>query len=210
MNKIDLIGQKFNRWTIISEPFLQKSHHPLISCKCDCGTVKNVYLTHLTRGLSKSCGCLKKELAGQQRIIHGMTKTREFKIWMKMRQRCLNSSDHAFKDYGGRGITVCDRWINSFENFYADMGDSPEGMSIDRIDNNKGYSPDNCKWSTDKEQSRNRRNNHMITFNEKTQCLTDWSSELGIKHHTLCVRLNKLNWSIEKALTTPLSRGIKC
>jgi len=119
-----------------------------------------------------------------------------------MFQRCYNPNGTKYADYGGRGITVCDRWLK-FENFYADMGDRPEGMEIDRFPDNDGnYEPGNCRWATRPEQMRNTRANRMITFQGRTQCLTDWANEIGVGCSTICTRLAR-GWSLERALTTP-------
>ncbi len=133
---------------------------------------------------------------------HGMYGSPEYKTWQGMKQRCYNKSFQQYADYGGRGITVCERWM-SFENFLEDMSKRPEGMSLDRIDNEKGYSKENCRWTTEYEQKRNTRRNHCITFNGETKCLQDWAESIGIKANTLINRLNRSKWPLEKALTTP-------
>jgi len=129
-----------------------------------------------------------------------MTKKSVYRIWTSMMARCFNSGNSAYHDYGARGITVCERWLK-FENFYADMGERPEGKTLDRIDNDKSYSPNNCRWASVKEQSRNKRSNVWISFNGKRQVMTDWARETGIPPATLKYRLDS-GWSIEKALTT--------
>ncbi len=128
---------------------------------------------------------------------HGMDGTKTYRAWGRMLERCR---DPRRKYHAGRGITVCKRW-HDFVNFYADMGDRPDGMTMERIDNDGNYEPDNCKWATHAEQSRNTRYNHLVTFQGKTQCVTDWAEELGINRITLYSRLRK-GWSVEKALTT--------
>ncbi len=148
-------------------------------------------------GATRSCGCLRR--------THGLIQTREYGAWEGLRNRCNNPTNHAYRRYGGRGIKVCERW-DSFENFLADMGPSPDGMSIDRIDNNGPYSPENCKWSTSKEQNRNRRDNRLITYKGQTKCLAEWAESTGISADTLGVRLDKLDWPIECALTKPVRR----
>lgn len=141
---------------------------------------------------------------------HGMSSTPIYRVWRSMRTRCENPSSVAFKNYGGRGITVCDRW-RLFENFHSDMGDRPPGHTIERVDNDKGYSPDNCIWATRKCQSRNRRNLHLLTVGSITKSMGEWSELTGISVSTIWNRL-KLGWTDEEAVTTPLvtrRKGIK-
>lgn len=133
---------------------------------------------------------------------HGMSEGRYYHNWWNMHSRCYRRSNKDYKHYGGRGITVCKRW-HSFENFYSDMGPKPEGRSLDRIDNSKGYSKKNCRWSTQKEQCRNRRSNVFLKFNGKRLCLEDWGIETGIYWKTIHARINALGWTIKSALTTP-------
>ena len=121
---------------------------------------------------------------------HGNTEKRAYSIWCGMKQRCLNPNSQSFKNYGGRGITICDRWVNSFEHFFADMGEPSEGLTIDRIDNDKGYSPDNCEWVSRAHQMSNRRCNRFITHNGITQTAMAWSNQLGIAHQTIYGRLD--------------------
>ena len=125
--------------------------------------------------------------------------TRIYKSWAAMKERCLNSNCKSYKNYGGRGIIICFKWLK-FEDFYRDMGDRPKGKSLDRIDNNGNYCKENCKWSTRKEQQNNMRRNHLITFNSKNQTMSQWSEELGIKYGVLKSRINQYNWSIKRAL----------
>lgn len=137
------------------------------------------------------------------KIIHGMTDTSEYNSWESMRQRCLNENHPAFKHYGGRGIIICQSWLESFINFYENMGDKPSRLhSIDRRENNGNYEPKNCYWATNKEQQNNKRNNRIIEFDGKKQNLIEWSELTGINHGTIYSRL-KLGWSVEKTLTTP-------
>jgi len=183
---IDLTGQKFGRWTVISKARLDKYGSSMWLCQCECGTKEIVRRYDLRRGLTKSCGCLRKELL----ITHGMTNTTIYAVWKSMRRRCNKPNDPGYKNYGGRGITICRRW-DKFENFYADMGDKPKGLSIERVDNYGNYEPSNCKWATREEQDRNKRNNRIIKYEGREQCLTDWARESGINYRTLCSRLNK-------------------
>lgn len=136
------------------------------------------------------------------RTIHGKTCTRIYRIWCRMKNRCNNKNATQWKWYGGIGIKVCERWNESFEAFFEDMGDCPSNNhSIERMDNTKGYEPDNCRWATTKEQANNRRSNNVISCKGKTQTLQQWAEELGISHSTILMRL-KAGWSIERALST--------
>jgi hypothetical protein len=135
----------------------------------------------------------------------GKSRTPEYGSWHAMIGRCTKPDNDCFEYYGGRGITVCDRWLTSFENFLTDMGPKPSlHHTIERIDNNKGYEPGNCKWATLSEQARNRRDNVLLEHDEKVQCLAAWADDLGIKQTTLRMRL-KRGWSAERILTTPVN-----
>lgn len=139
---------------------------------------------------------------------HGASKTTEYRVWKWMRQRCYTTSSTAYPNYGGRGIKVCDRWSgpDGFQNFLSDMGPRPSSKhTIERIDNDKDYSPDNCKWATHEEQSRNHRRTHFLTYQGETLCILDWSIKTGISRATIYYRL-RLGWPIEKVLT-PMGRS---
>ena len=135
---------------------------------------------------------------------HGKAKTPIHNIWILMRRRCEKRSDQAFPNYGGRGIRVCERW-QKFENFYADMGDPPPGMWLDRIENDGNYEPGNCQWSSPKEQQRNRTNNRRLKLNKRELTVAEWSEMLGIPSRTIRRRIDVLGWSVRNALTTPVN-----
>ena len=167
-------------------------------CRCDCGTEKEIAFCSLRRGATQSCGCYRKE-KGPGNKRHGLADTKTHMTWMSMRQRCSNPNNPAYKNYGGRGIGVDPRW-ESFEAFLEDMGEAPENLTLERIDNDKGYGPDNCRWATRAEQGRNTRKCRLLTHKGETKTLKEWAIEYGINHQTLSKRLNN-GWDLERALT---------
>lgn len=169
-------------------------------CRCECGNGTVVSGHALAKGHTKSCGCLMKV----RPIKHGKARTRIYRIWTAMRQRCENPNHENFHSYGGRGITVCDRW-QEFENFYIDMGDPKAGMTIERIDNLKGYSPDNCRWASRMEQANNRRTNTPLTFRGQTLTISEWSRAINIPKWVLLKRLN-LGWPADRILMEPVKK----
>lgn len=166
-------------------------------CQCDCGNQITVYSRELRGGTVKSCGCGPK---GRPRYGHEMVGTRVYRVWRQMRQRCNNPKAEGYENYGGRGIRVSQEWETSFEQFYTDMGDPPEDTTIDREDTNGPYSAENCKWSTWREQHRNRRDNNLITAFGKTQCLTAWAEEYKLPVSTLKNRIFRAKMTPEDAL----------
>lgn len=170
-------------------------------CRCDCGGEILVNAHSLSKGLkgqggTRSCGCWLREKEEK----HGMSRTRTYRIWHTMRQRCGNPNSTYYAYYGGRGIKVCDEW-SDFEKFFADMGEAPPGLSIDRIDNAKGYQPDNCRWATKREQQNNMRSNVRVSHDGRTMTIADWGRETGLGKSIIIKRL-AAGWSVSDALTT--------
>lgn len=169
-------------------------------CLCECGEFKHIMAKDVHRGNTRSCGCLQRERARTCNTKHGMRKSKIYGIWNAMKNRCSNKNCPAYMNYGGRGIEVCGRWLK-FENFLADMGERPEGKTLDRIDNDKGYSPGNCKWSTRTEQARNKRNNHIIAICDISKSLAEWLVIYELSSGAFWRRKYK-GWSDEDALRT--------
>ncbi|EKQ70400.1 hypothetical protein OsccyDRAFT_0687 [Leptolyngbyaceae cyanobacterium JSC-12] len=211
MPKLDnLSGQRFGRLVAVSREGTNKSGRPLWRCICDCGNEKLTAAKELKNGKTKSCGCYRAEILATHNISHGQTrgkKSRMYKCWLDMKARCTNPNNKFYKDYGGRGIKVCERWLNSFENFKEDMGEMPDNLTIERIDFNKDYEPGNCKWATYTEQARNTSRNRLITYKGETKCLAEWAETLGMTYQTLNTRINKHKWDIERAFTQPARKS---
>jgi len=159
---LDLTGQSFGQLIVVKRANKPGEGPVEWVCKCSCGNDTLVISANLRNGTTKSCGCIRRKLSKEKFKTHGMTKTRTYRIWNSMKTRCLNKKATNYEWYGGIGVTICDRWM-SFENFYEDMGEAPEKHSIDRIDVTKGYSPENCRWSTAKEQSLNKRKRRIFS-----------------------------------------------
>lgn len=193
----DLTGQVFGKWTVIGFAGLSKRKQATWLCRCECGTEAIVMGTALNCHRSEKClSCARRK--------HGMRDSPEYHAWSAMRQRCLHSGSPQFARYGGRGITVCERWQHSFQAFYNDIGLRPSPRhSIHRIDNDGHYTPENCKWATPEEQGRARSTNRVLTFDGTTMCLAEWAEQYGLRRDTLRERLRR-GWSLERALTTPV------
>ena len=210
---IDLTSRRFGRWTVLS---LAKKKHGTSYwiCRCDCGTEKTVSGGNLRNGKTTSCGCFRKEFVSQRKFIHGRSmhfgRDATYNIWIDMRRRCGNPQSRHFVLYGGRGISVCPRWVDGegslsgFECFLADMGERPSDKhSIDREDVNGNYEPGNCRWATTAEQARNKRNTRWVQFGGESMCITDAIQRSGIPVWTVYDRLRR-GWDIDRALTQPV------
>lgn len=188
----DLTGKKFGRLLVLSMAERIKGNvHIAWNCICDCGVIKSVFGSNLKRGLTKSCGCIHREELVKRNTTHNLSNESLYGTWHQMIERCYNTKNVNFHNYGGRGIVVCERWLNSVENFINDMGIRPEGYSLDRIEVNGNYEPNNCKWSSVKEQLNNKRDNRLINFNGETLNVTQWSEKLNINPKTIDSRLRR-------------------
>lgn len=199
----EIIGLRFGR--LVVESTSQENGRTICHCICDCGNRKLVRRDHLTGGKIISCGCYQHEIAGRTNRTHGMSRNRIYRIWKSLRNRCENANIPQYSDWGGRGITVCEEW-HSFEQFYewAIRHGYSDNLSIDRKDNEGDYCPENCRWTTAKEQALNRRSNVLITHNGVTKHISEWDKDIGSsKSGRVRARLNA-GWSVERAVTTPV------
>lgn len=199
----DLKGQTFGRLTVAG-PHRRIGDKTAWPCRCECGAEVEVRSGDLTSGKAKSCGCFRRERASEERTTHGLGKPPEYNVWHKMRRRCEDPENIDYAYYGGRGITVCERWL-AFENFYADMGPRPTpDHQIDRIDNSGNYEPANCHWTTRIVNCNNRRDNVQIEWNGESLTIPEWARRTGLKEDAIYQRINKLGWPVQRALTTPV------
>lgn len=174
------------------------------NCQCDCGTYRHASSGNLARGDIVSCGCFGRTWAVTGKRTHGLAKTPEYNVWGRMVQRCTNSNARDWGRYGGRGISVCAQWRESFEAFISDMGPRPtKEHTLDRINNDGNYEPSNCRWATRREQSVNKRTTRWITCRGLTLPLVEWSERMGISNTTISLRIDKYHWPVDKAIHTP-------
>lgn len=199
---IDMVGEVYGRLTVVRKNGKNKGGNILWLCLCDCGDYSTIVGYSLRRGLTKSCGCLAKEVARNRMIKHGQSieRTKSYSSWNNMLQRCENKNNKDYKSYGGKGILVCQEW-HDFNKFYDDMGACPKKHSIDRVDRTGNYEPSNCRWATDIVQARNTSRNVFIEFNGERKCVSEWAHIIGISRPSLSLRLKR--WGLEKAMTTP-------
>lgn len=208
MSVENLIGQKFNRLTVISQAE-SKNQRRYWNCLCECGNNTIVTTSKLKNGHTKSCGCIASEIIIKRNTTHGLRKTRIYNIWYDIKRRCYNKKNKSYSNYGGRGISVCDEWLNDFMNFYnwAMENGYTDDLTIDRIDVNGNYEPSNCCWVTKAQQSLNRRSNVLFTYNGETMCISEWCKKLNLNPKKIRSRINNCGWSIEESLDlTPRSK----
>lgn len=198
---IDLTGQRFGRLRVLSIAGKNKHSQLLWRCECDCGEECVSLGFVMRRGEKQSCGCLQREAIASVNLSHGMAGMPIYAVYRAMMQRCYGQNSHAYDRYGARGIKVCEKW-QTFEGFYADMGDKPDGMSLERKDNNGDYCPENAVWAGWKAQANNRRSNRMLEYRGKKQTMTQWAEEFGLKPQTLWARLVVRGWSVGESLET--------
>jgi hypothetical protein len=206
---IDLTGKKIGRLTVKGLSHKNIRGEWYWNCVCVCGKKIKVWGGNLGRErATQSCGCLQHERTMEANTKHGATlngiKKPEYTIWTAMKARCYCKTVKGYKNYGGRGIRVCGRWLNSFDNFLADMGSRPKGMWIERDNNDGDYTPENCRWATREEQQNNRRDSVRIKYGGDTKTLAQWAVDLGFNYKTLQLRVKR--WPLIRAFTEPLHR----
>lgn len=202
--KSHLLNQRFGSLTVIKEIGRSKHGDVMWLCLCDCGNTTEVKSVNLIHGATKSCGCKTNEMISDKNKKHGLVNDKLYSVWSGMKSRCYNPNNREYNNYGGRGITICDEWKNDFTKFYnwAINNGFDKNLTIDRININQNYCPDNCRWITNKEQQRNKRNTIYLTYKNETKPLMEWSEIVGINSETIKNRL-KRNWSVEDALEKP-------
>jgi len=199
-------GQRYGR--LVAVKFIQRRGTQYFwSFRCDCGNDIVARASSARNGHTQSCGCLLVNIRNHSvGTKHGMTNSKEYRCWCKMLERCSNKNAVNFERYGGRGISVCEGW-KRFENFYSDMGRCPSALhSLERVNNNAGYSKENCVWATAKEQSRNRRSNIIVEVGGQKMCLLDAAAVVGIKYQTIRSRITVWGWDADRALSTPVRK----
>ncbi len=204
----DLVGQVFGRLTVLEK--LPKGQHNqiLYRCLCECGKEAKTTFSKLNSGHTQSCGCLKEEVLLARNVKHGMRHTPTYAVYVVMKQRCTNPKDRSYCNYGERGINVSEKWLESFENFFADMGEAPKGKSLERLNNEIGYCKENCAWVGRKQQARNTRRNRYLEFQGETKTLAEWAEILEVNADVVRGRIDRSGWSVEKALSTPIDRKV--
>jgi hypothetical protein len=207
---LDLSGQTFGRLSVV-RPAGGRGIKTTWLCRCECGRSVVKTTDSLRRGITRSCGCLRREVTRRMTTKHGAArrvggkKVSEYLVWRNMKRRCHDPKNKHYENYGGRGITVCPEWINDYAAFAAHVGKRPSPThSIERIDNNGHYEPGNVRWATQSEQCRNQRKSILLTHGGETKPLKEWAEKLRIPYYTLFARIRKLGWSVERALIEPV------
>ena len=200
MKRINLAGAEFGRLTV--KKYIADSKW---ECVCSCGVIKAIDSYSLRRGITQSCGCLHGDVIKQRNTVHSAHGTKAYRVWSNMKDRCINPNNKAYHRYGGRGITVCKRWME-FINFLEDMGQPPRGLTLDRIDNDEGYNKSNCRWATVVDQAKNRITTTTLTAFGETKSFMEWArdSRCKVSHLSLRQRINTYGWEVEKAIATPM------
>jgi hypothetical protein len=203
-----LAGSRFGRLIVLSA-VLDKGRHSVWLCECDCGATRNIREDSLDTGNTRSCGCLQKDAVSKATRKHGASTTKSHKAWRAMLDRCYNHKHKSYDIYGGRGIKVCDEWRQEYSSFLSDMGEPQPRMFLDRVNNDLGYSKDNCRWATGAESVRNRSNTFIIEWEGKQCRLVDVAESMGIKPVRAYKRIVHSKWDTCKALTEPVRKWIK-
>lgn len=193
-----LIGRRSGRLTVIGYSSKRTGGNIHWKCRCLCGNTVDVAYNNIKLKIARSCGCLRREVTARRNRTHGRSRTRTYHIWVGMKQRCTNPDDASYIHYGRRGIHICRRWMR-FENFRSDMGEAPPKLSLDRVNNDKGYAPSNCRWATAAVQRRNSRRVVMIRHRGLTLCVADWADRLKVSRWKLYGRLRS-GWTPQDAL----------
>ena len=206
MKRLNVLDNVYGRLTVVTD-VSRLDRHRMVRCRCECGRITTVLVDSLRSGRTRSCGCWHRERAAAVAHVssyrHGGHGTPEYAVWRSMKSRCLRSNDSHYRYYGGRGITVCDRWRYSFAAFWADLGSRPTPTHVlDRIDNDGHYQPSNCRWATPIESNTNRRTVKLITFQGQTRSVAAWERQFSMTRGRLRQRLSR-HWSIDRALFMP-------
>ena len=213
----NLIGRTFGHWTVLSqaEDYITPSsgqHRRRWVCQCDCDnkTIQNILEDSLLKGKSCQCKECANKIIGEKNKKHNGSRTRLYQIWRDMKKRCYNSNDKEFHNYGGRGISICEQWRNSYAYFmeWALKNGYTDDLTIERIDVNQNYCPENCIWASQKVQQNNKRTNHLLTYNNETHTIAEWSDITGLNFAVIYARI-KYGWSVEQTLTTPIKGKLK-